>query len=129
MTIRRLLTVTAVIEVGTGMAMAIAPSLPVLLLIGSALDTPAALTVGRVAGAALLSLGVTCWLAREDEQSRATRGLIAAMLLYDAGVVALLAHAGLVLGLSGPGLWPAILLHAVMAVWCVASLRILMRLA
>jgi hypothetical protein len=124
MTIRRLLIVTAVIEVGTGMAMAIAPSLPVSLLIGSALDTPAALTVGRVAGAALLSLGVACWLAREDEQSRATRGLIAAMLLYDAGVVALLAHAGLVLGLSGPGLWPAILLHAVMAVWCLASLRI-----
>jgi hypothetical protein len=124
MTIGRLLTVTAVIEVGTGMAMAIAPSWPVSLLIGSALDTPAALTVGRVAGTSLLSLGVACWMAREDEQSRATRGLIAAMLIYDAGVVALLAHAGLVLGLSGPGLWPAILLHAVMAVWCLASLRI-----
>jgi hypothetical protein len=53
--------------------------LPVSLLISSALDTPAALTVGRVAGAALLSLGVACWLAREDEQSRATRGLIAAL--------------------------------------------------
>lgn len=123
MTARRLLTTTAVIEVGTGLAMAIAPSLLVSVLLGSSLDTLAALTVARVAGVALLSLGAACWLARHDDQSRAPSGLVAAMLLYNAGVVALLAHAGLYLGLFAVGLWPAILLHGAMAMWCLASLR------
>ena len=45
-----LLTVTAVIELGTGLALLLWPSLPVKLLLGSSLDTPTVLTVGRVAG-------------------------------------------------------------------------------
>ena len=49
--------VTAVVEVGTGLALAIAPSVPVALLLGSPLSTTVGMTVGRVAGAALLSLG------------------------------------------------------------------------
>ena len=73
---------------------------------------------------ALLKRAGTRAAAREDEQSRATRGLIAAMLLYDAGLVALLAHARIYLGLSGVGLWPAIFLHMAMGVWCLASLPI-----
>ena len=114
---------TAVFEVGTGLALLVSPALPVSILIG-ALDTPAALTVGRVAGAALLALGVACWLARGDGQTRAGRGVVAAMLLYNAAVVAVLAYAGIGLRLFGVGLWPAVLLHAVMAVWCLSCLLI-----
>jgi hypothetical protein len=67
---------------------------------------PAGVTVSRVAGAALLALGVACWLARDDAANRAAKGLIAAMLIYNAGVVAIL-----VLARTGPGLfgivfWP-----------------------
>jgi hypothetical protein len=114
--------VTAVIEVGAGLALLGFPSAVAILLLGTPLDTPAALTVARVAGAGLLALGVACWLARGGMQSRAAIGLVAAMLLYNAAAVAVLAHAGIGLGLHGALLWPAVFLHAAMAVWCALCL-------
>ena len=123
MSIRLLLIVTAGIEAATGLALLGLPSLVVSILLGGSLDTPAALVVARVGGAALLSIGVACWLARNDPQSRAASGLIAALLLYSIAAVAVLVYAGLGLGLSGIGLWPAVVLHVALAVWCIACLR------
>jgi hypothetical protein len=119
----RLLKLTALIEAATGLGLIAAPSVVVRLLLGSPLETSAAVTLGRVAGAALLSLGIACWLARTDTPSRAARGLVAAMLFYNVAVAALLAFVGLASGLRGLMLWPAVTLHAMMAVWCVACLR------
>src|SRR5437660_304727 len=119
----RLLKLTAIIEAATGLGLMAVPSMVVRLLLGSTLDTSAAVTLGRVAGAALLALGVACWLARDDTQSRATRGLIVAMLMYNLIATAVLAFAGIGLGLHGVALWPAVILHAAMAIWCVTSLR------
>lgn len=118
-----LLTATALIELGAGLAFVTMPSLSVKLLLGSSLDTPAVLTVGRLAGAALLALGIACLLARGDAQSRAARGLIAAMLVYNLGAVFVLSAAGIGSQLVGVALWPAVVLHAVMTVWCIACLR------
>ena len=73
--------VTAVIEVGTGLALLGLPSAVTALLLGARLELPAALTVARVARAGLLALGVACWLARGDAHSPAARGLVGAMLL------------------------------------------------
>src|SRR6266436_1875229 len=117
-------TVTAVIELGAGLALLCCPLATVTLLVGGAPpDAPAALTVARVGGAGLLALGVACWLARGDTQSRAAKGLIAAMLLYDIAAAGVLAFAGLGFGLHGVALWPAVVLHAVMSVWRVTCLR------
>jgi hypothetical protein len=44
------------------------------------------------------------------------------MLLYNIGATLILGAAGLGSGLVGLILWPAVLLHAVMAVWCTACL-------
>ena len=59
---------------------------------------------------------------RQDAAGRAARGLIAAMLLYNAGVIAVLVLAWANQGLSGVALWPVVLAHAVLAVWCVVAL-------
>jgi hypothetical protein len=121
--VKNLLILTAVIDLGAGLALVVWPSLSVTLLLGSSLDTSAALTVARVAGAALVALGVACLLVRPDGQSRAATGLVAAMLLYNLAAVAILASAGIGSGLTGVALWPAVVLHAAMAVWCIACIR------
>ncbi len=119
----RLLKLTAIIETATGLGLMATPSVVIRLLLGSPLDTSAAVMLGRVAGAALLALGVACWLARDDTQSRAARGLVVAMLIYNIAATAVLAFAGIGLRLHGVALWPVVVLHAAMAVWCVASLQ------
>jgi len=115
--------VTAFAETGVGLTMLLSPTLVARLLLGVSLDAPAAVIVGRIAGAALLSLGGACWLARDDGPSRAGRGLIAAMLVYNGAAVGVLAHAGAVVGLVGVLLWPAVAMHAALAIWCSGCLR------
>src|SRR5436189_6214262 len=119
---KRFLTLTAIIEAATGLALIAVPAIVVRLLLGAEISG-ASIPLGRVAGAALLALGVACWLARGDTQSRATKGLIVAMLMYNLVATAVLAFAGIGLGLHGVVLWPAVVLHAVMAIWCIVCLR------
>jgi hypothetical protein len=47
--------------------------------------------------------------------------VVAAMLLYNCGAIAVFVHAATA-GLRGIGLWPAVALHAGLAVWCAACL-------
>ncbi len=121
---KSLLIATAFIEIGAGLALVISPSMAASMLIGAQFDTPADSVVGRVAGAALLALAIANWSARDDELTRATRGLITAMMVYNSATLLVLAYAGIILKLSGILLWPAVLVHGVMAAWCLASLLV-----
>ena len=123
MVARTLLIVTAFVETPIGSMLLVSPAPVVALLLGASLDAPAALVVARMAGAALLSLGGACWLARDDGPSRARRGLVAAMLLYNSVAVAVLASAGMRVRLVGVLMWPAVALHAVLAIWCIMCLH------
>lgn len=124
---RTLLTITAALEAGTGVALTIAPSSLVVVLLGSPLDSPAGLVIGRVLGAALVALGAACWIARDDARGRTAGGLVAAMLLYNIATASLLGYARIALRLAGAGLWPAAILHSGLAVWCITCLRIALR--
>jgi hypothetical protein len=81
---------TAVIEVGAGLALLCAPSAAAALLLGRPLAAPAALTVARIGGAGLLTLGVACWLAGGDMRSLAAKALVTAMVIYNLGVALIL---------------------------------------
>lgn len=118
-----LCTTTAVIEAGAGMALLCLPSSAAKLLMGTALQEPSAFVVARVGGAGLLTVGIACWLARSDTESSAARGLMKAMLVYNLVVALVLAAAGLQFQQVGVILWPAVVLHTVMTVWCIVSLR------
>jgi hypothetical protein len=117
-----LLTATALIEAGAGLALLFFPSTAVTLLLGAPLEAFPALTVARVGGVALLTLGVACWLARGDAESPAARGLAAAMTLYNTGAAFILGAAGIESQLVGIALWPAVVLHTAMSVWCIVSI-------
>ncbi len=114
--------VSAMIELGAGLALLALPSAVVKLLLGSPLDTPAAVALGRLTGAALLALGIACWLARGNTLGCAARGLVVAMLVYNIGAVVVLGVAGVQLPTTGIALWPAVVLHGGMAIWCVCVL-------
>lgn len=119
---KRLLISTAVIELGAGLALTCCPSAAVALLLHSPLESPAAVTLGRMAGAALLALGVACWFARHDAQSCAARGVITAMTVYNLGAVVVLGVAGIQSQPVGVALWSAVVLHVIMTAWCVKAL-------
>jgi len=121
LTRRQLLAVSASIEWGAGVGFAIAPSLMASLIVGGSLDTPAATTVGRVAGAALFCLGTACWLTRDHGRNPVT-ALVIAMLIYNIAAAAILVTAATVSNMTGIGLWPTVVLHLGMAAWCLASL-------
>ncbi len=119
---RYFLIVTAAVEVGAGLALAIAPAVSVGLLLGSTPLASEVPIVGRITGAALITLGVASWLARDDERSPAARGLIVALLFYNAAAVAILAHTGFVSERVGFILWPGVILHTALAAWCIDCL-------
>jgi hypothetical protein len=74
--------------------------------------------VGRLVGAALLALGIACWLVRDDRGSTTRHALLCGMLTYNIGAAILLGIAGSLLQMNGFLLWPAVVLHAGFAAWC-----------
>ena len=100
---KKVLIFAAVGEAATGLALMIVPSLVGQLLLGAEL-TGIAVTVARVAGIALIALGIACWPGPPR----------VGMLVYSAAVTLYLAYVGLSGGLTGILLWPAVVVHAIM---------------
>jgi hypothetical protein len=99
---RSALAFAAIAEAATGLALLIAPSLVGQLLLGEPLSG-VAVPVARVAGMALIALGIACWPRWPP---------LLGMLIYSALVTLYLAYLGAAGGLNGILLWPAVMLHA-----------------
>ena len=123
MRLKELFLVTAIVEIATGLALLALPAIVLISLLGIQSATAETLVVGRIAGAALLAIGVACALARNEATLPAQRGLLTGVLLYDVLAALLLVYAGLVVAMSGPALWPAVALHTLLAVWGLVCLR------
>src|SRR5262245_29849502 len=117
------LVVTACVETATGLCLLFLPAIMFAILLGVENATVETTFVGRIAGAALLAIGVASWIARADALTHAHLGLLIGIFVYNAVASILLAFAGTVLQMIGPVLWPAVVLHAVLAIWCLACLR------
>ncbi len=100
---KRVLIVAAIVEIATGLALLMVPQLVVHSLLGEALPV-VAVPLARVAGIALIALGLACW------PGPAQFG----MLVYGAAVALYLAYLGLAGGSTGMLLWPAVVLHVIL---------------
>lgn len=119
---KKLFTVTALVEMAAGLPLLFAPAVVIWILLGVHAPSAEALVVGRIAGAGLFAIGIACWFARADSGSPTIRGLLWAILFYNAAACCVLAFTGFS-SLAGVGLWPAAALHGGMLIWCVLSLR------
>jgi hypothetical protein len=102
---KKVLTVAAVAEVATGVALLIVPSLIGRLLFGEEF-TGIVISVARVLGIALIALGVCCW-----PGSAALCG----MLTYSALVTLYLLFLAIRGEWVGPLLWPVVALHGILS--------------
>ena len=117
-----LLIVTSLLEAGTGLLLLVWPPVLLALLLGVDQVSPETTTCARVAGAALLAIGVACWIGRSDTHSSAQLGLLVSVFIYDVAAAVILGYTGLFVKLVGIALWPAVLLHGALAGWCVGCL-------
>jgi hypothetical protein len=117
---KKLLGLAAVLEGATGLVLMIHPVLVAQLLFGDGVSGVGKV-LSRVAGIALLALGVACWPDREagNASTRST----GAMLTYALLVTLYLVYLGVVAHLAGILLWPAVVVHAVWIFLVVAAWR------
>jgi len=119
---KQLLVVTALIEAAAGVAIVCFPSKMVELLMGSPLDDCPSAAIVRVAGCALLALGIACWLASRSARTGCARGWVTVMTVYNLSAATALGIVGLRSPSAGVLLWPTVVLHAAMALWCIIGL-------
>ncbi|PZM08917.1 hypothetical protein [Rhizobium tubonense] len=113
-----LLSLFAVVEGATGLALVVVPSLVVTLLFGSTLIAPEVAVIGRICGAALLAAAAASWGARNDNRRHGPFELLVGITLYNCLVTAIFVYSALVLKMIGFLLWPASIFHAAISMWC-----------
>ncbi|MDM0113699.1 hypothetical protein QTI66_16185 [Variovorax sp. J22R133] len=118
--IGKLLAFAAVVEIVTGLAVLVVPALVIRLLLGVE-AAGVALAMGRVFGIALIALGLACWPMRWKPQTAGASWR--AMLAYNAMIALYLAWLGLGVHVGGLLLWPAVALHAAVALLLVLAAR------
>src|SRR4029453_48874 len=110
---KKVLTVAAVAEAATGLALIIVPSLVGRLLLGAEL-TGVSIPVARLTGIALIALGVACL-------PRCTA--LCGMLTYNALATLYLLYLAIRGEWIGPLLWPAVVLHTILTLLLVVAWR------
>jgi hypothetical protein len=120
---RLFLIIVASVEASVGLALLILPSIPLALLLGLEPVAAEALFVSRIAGAALLAIGIASWTARAGELNPSLFGLLIGILIYNIAVAILLVYASVALNMTGGLLWPTAAFHGILAGWGSLLLR------
>jgi hypothetical protein len=111
--------VAAWLEIVVGAVLVAVPDLPCRLLF-AANAAGVTIPVARFAGVALVALGIAC-LPSTAAGSR--RAAVQGLFAFNIGVAILLAWVGVATPLRGLMLWPAVVLHAVIAALLLPQLQ------
>jgi len=117
---KRLIWAMTALELLAGLSLLLAPGIALDALLGIGAAPSEAIGIARLAGVALIAIGV---MAHSGTHGAPSWWLLAGLLVYNAGAAAVLAYIGAGLGLAGPLLWPAVILHAGLTLWTLVSLR------
>lgn len=118
MLLKSVVTISAWLEILVGVLLIAAANIACQLLFATPAEA-VALILGRFVGVALLALGVACLPSRTAPfQLAPVRGLF----VYNLGVAVLLAWVGFATAFHGILLWPAVILHFVIAAALVPQL-------
>jgi hypothetical protein len=102
--VKHVLALAAVLEAATGLALLVVPALVARLLLGAELAGNSA-DIARVAGIAILALGVACWPGFTPR---------CGMLTYGAAITLFLGYGGFAGRFGGVLLWPAVIAHLIL---------------
>jgi len=105
----RVVGISAIAELGTGLALVVVPAQVIGLLL-EPVTSETVIPVARIAGIALCALAIACWPGR----MRPIHAALPALLTYNAVVAVYLA--AMASSLEGVLLWPAVAAHALIAV-------------
>ena len=104
---KTVLLLAALAEGGTGAALLAFPSIVLRMLFGAEVGGAGEVT-GRIAGIALIGLGVACW------PDGSTRPALRGMLTYSLFAMLFLVYVGVRGASVGVLLWPAVMVHAIL---------------
>jgi hypothetical protein len=114
----RIVSITALVELGTGILLLVDPALVVNLLLGTRADATTRV-VGRAFGIALVALAA----ALRPMNGSVTAAAFQGALLYNGLVALFLASASVMRNVGGSGLWAVVALHAFLAVVLITTWR------
>jgi hypothetical protein len=117
-----LLVFTAVLEILTGLGLLLAPALLSQVLLGAEINDPVVVTIARVGGSAIIAIGIMCWLARKDKQGAGLKALTSGLLVYNVSVFVTLAYSAFSYKTT-PALIAALIVHLVLAIFCISALQ------
>jgi hypothetical protein len=117
--VKKFLTLTAFLEGLTAISLIAFPKRIILFLLGQPSNESGWVITIMLAGAAILSLAVICWLLRE---TISPQKLVIGMLFYNCAIIAVALFGAIGFGLTGPGLWLMILLHTGLSLWGATTL-------
>src|SRR5208337_679150 len=113
---KKVLALAAGAEAGTGLLLLAWPQVVVRLLFGADVGG-VGVTMSRLAGIALIGLGVACWPGAD------TRWALNGMVTYSGLAMLYLVWIGVRGEAAGLLLWPAIVVHAILVVLLVGALQ------
>ena len=117
---KTLLSITAVFECLTGIALIAIPSTIVPMLLGIPFEDDSLHVISGITGAALISIGMTCWMFRHSGLHATP--VVRSVLFYNVAGTLILLYALLGLSMSAIGLWPVTIIHLALGIWCLVVL-------